>query len=794
MKQSIFLLGMIMSAPLVYAGGVGEPEYSSSFSSSERRDTAVTLQEVSVRANFASERAASLNLTTISPQDLRLHATAPNYVEVMQGVPGVYATASTGNYGDASLNIRGFKQDNIAIMLNGIPIQGLTSGSMYWSNWMGLADATYAIQIQKGMGGSMLADCAMGGLVNIITKTAIGFQPSAEVTFSSTEHGLLKTGISYNTGHSRTGWAANALVSYTHGGGFVECSGVNTLSYLLSVSKDFGDRGTLIFTAIGSPETHDQRNTELSAIEVKAHGRGYSKNWGYLGGKKFSIAHNHYFKPYFTLQHLMSGDRFSMKNSLYMAIASGGGRSTVSANGGNNIISHQTSDGHIDFDAIISENTAAKDTDGLYIGRHAMIDYLSGHWQAGTIASAEYKMSEEATLLGGVQYQYFDTWSKMKILNLLGSDYLLYYGKPCRTGDYIGARYGRTTHHASAYIQGKYDSRKWNLHLGTTIFNGNYRRHDDASGAVSRWVTAWGFSVKGGALYHIIGAADHRGGSLSAFANAGFNSRLPYAGVYLASSDLSVTGGVKNEKNLLGEMGLRGTWNGGGVELSAYMASWRDKTLTVSIAKRANEAAEKYQVTGLNALHKGIELAAHHSLLSWLGVKAYAMVASWKWKSGGKGITYDSFSGATLKEYTVYCDNLHVGDAPQTQYGAELKATIPVRGVFLPQQGGADNFYATFAWDANADMYADFEPSSRTSKTDGDAYKLPAYHVCNATVGWNTTCSKHLSVNVFASCTNIFNAMYIQRGIDGSNHDLESFRGYWGAPRMWSIGVRLHLK
>ncbi len=789
MKQNIFLLGILMSAPLMYAGGVCEPETTNSFSTSERHDSTVTLQEVSVRANFANERETPLNLTTISPQDLRFHVTAPNYVEVMQGVPGVYATSTTGNYGDASLNIRGFKQDNIAIMLNGIPIQGLTSGSMYWSNWMGLADATYAIQIQKGIGGSMLADCAMGGLVNIITKAPNGYTPTGEVSASVTEHGLLKTSASFSSGRTASGWGVHALVSYTDGGGFVECSNVRTLSYLLSVSKDFGDRHTLMFTAIGSPETHDQRNTELSAAEVEKYGRGYSKNWGYLNGEKYSIARNHYFKPYFTLQHLMNGDRFSMKNSLYLAIANGGGRSTVSASGWNSIISHQTDEGHIDFDAIIGENTAMRDADGLHIGHHAMIDYLSGHTQAGAIASAEYQVNYHVSLLSGVQYQYFDTWSKMKMLNLLGSDYLLYYGTPYRQADYIGSRYGRTTHHASAYLQGKYHSDRWNLHLGATLFNGNYRRHNDVSGAVSRWVTGWGFSVKGGALYHI--TKTHGGGALSVFANAGYNSRLPYAGVYLASSDLTVTNNVKNEKNVLGEMGIRTAWNGGGLELSAYLASWRDKTLTVSIAKRANEAAEKYQVTGLNALHKGIELAAHHSLFSWLQVKAYAMVASWKWKSGGKGITYDSFSGATLKEYAVYCNNLHVGDAPQTQYGAELKASLPVKGLFRPQQGKADNFYATFEWNANADMYADFEPSSRTSEADGDAYKLPAYHLCNATIGWSTALSKHLSVNVFASCANLFDAKYIQRGIDGKSHDLESFRGYWGAPRMWSFGMRL---
>ena len=93
-------------------------------------DTTITLQEVAVRSNFANEQSTALSLTTLSPQHIRLYASGPNYVEMMQGVPGVYAAASTGAYGDGALNSRGFKRDNRAILLNGIPIQGLTSGSM----------------------------------------------------------------------------------------------------------------------------------------------------------------------------------------------------------------------------------------------------------------------------------------------------------------------------------------------------------------------------------------------------------------------------------------------------------------------------------------------------------------------------------------------------------------------------------------------------------------------------------------------------------------------------------------
>ena len=255
-------------------------------------DTMLSLQEVVIRGNFSDERHSALNLTTIQPDDILRHSTAPNYLEMMQGVPGVYATSSTGTYGDATLNMRGFKQENISILLNGIPIQGLTSGSMYWSNWMGLADATYAIQIQKGLGSSMLADTSVGGAVNIITKRT-GNSSMTNFGFSATQFGTYKGNVNYSSGNLPNGWGVDLSLAYVTGSGYVEASSIQTFSYMLSVSKILNEENTLIFTALGSPEEHDQRNIELTSEDVEKYGRDYNKNWGMLRGKEYSIGRNH---------------------------------------------------------------------------------------------------------------------------------------------------------------------------------------------------------------------------------------------------------------------------------------------------------------------------------------------------------------------------------------------------------------------------------------------------------------------------------------------------------------------
>jgi len=760
-KTQIVVLGItILPTLLCASNGTEEVVYS---------DTIISLQDITVRAHFASENQTPLNLTTISPEKIRLHTAAPNYLEMLQGIPGVYATATTGSYGDATLNMRGFKQENISIMLNGIPIQGLTSGSMYWSNWMGLADATYSVQIQKGLGNSMLADCAMGGAVNIVTKSS-SFERKIDIGLSTTSWGTNKINFGYSSGIMMHGWSVDLNLSATKGSGYVDCTDIKTFSYMLSIGKQMGENNSLIFTAIGSPENHDQRNTELSETEVDKYGRNYSKNWGYLNGKAYSIARNHYAKPYFTLQHIMDREKFSMKNSVYLALADGGGRSTYAASGATSIINHRNNIGLIDFDAIVAENIA----NGA--SKNIMIDYLSGHTQAGAITSAEYKLTPRWTAATGLQYQYYGTWSKMEILDLLGGQYWYDYSTKSNLGigDYVGSRYSRTTHHTSGYLQALYNTEKISANLGVSIFNGNYRRTNDATNEHSDWAHGWGASVKSGILYHL-------NSSNALYLNAGYNSRLPYAGVYLASSNLSITNDITNEKNLMAEGGWRANWNRGGIEVSGYVASWKNKTLTVSIAKRANEAAEKYQVKGLNAFHTGIELSGFQQVTPQLKVSFYAMTASWKWKNSGKAIIYDSFSGETLKEYEIACDGLHVGDAPQTQVGATI---------YYHMKKG---FYTNIAYQINARMYADFEPSSRSSKDLNDAYKLPAYSVADVTIGWSGRTRNNLGVNIFATCNNIFDAKYIERGIDGATHDIESFKGYWNQARTFSFGIKVSL-
>lgn len=793
MKKHFLLMGItiLMSALQVRADDAPTGALS-------ERDT-LTLQEVTVRAAFSSPKNSPLRLTVIDDRTLKSRASARTYPELLKFIPGVYATAETGSYGDARFNIRGFSQENISVLLNGIPISGLTSGNMFWNNWLGLADATYAIQLQKGVGASMLSDGSVGGSVNIITSTS-GERFSLSASMLASHFGTYKGSLSLSSGLLPKGWSVSLMASYVGGRGYVQATDVSAFSYMLNVSRFIGKEHTLLFTALGSPERHDQRSQRLSWDEVRRFGRDYNKNWGTRDGRPYNISQNNYFKPYFTLQHIWNGERVSMKNSVYLAVGSGGGRWTETK--GKSILSFMR-DGQIDWDAVVQNNLAgtvpapAPDAPSGICASDILSDFMAGHTQTGAIVSAKYNVSRSWSMEAGLHYQYYSTWENERITDLLGADYWYedYAGKSLsglagrdpykKVGDYIRTDNGKVTHHGTVYLTMALQTEKLSANLGVSGFGSLNRRWDrynyTGDDIWSGTAKGLGASIKGGILWKPSMAH-------SIYANGGWYSRLPYPGVWFSSGNNEITGNVRNERNILGELGYRFAWDHGGVEVTGYVAYWKNKSIMSDQYKQADAIGEtKYMVTGLDALHYGVEADAFYRPAGWAKLSVFASVGDWRWKNDVSAVIYDDYSDSQVASIGVYCDGLPVGGAPQTQVGAQAEFTIPA------------GFSLSVDWQFNDRMYAEFDPVTRTDASDrSPAYRIPSYHLLGATLQWTGTfgagkapdSERLYGLTVFLTGANLLDTMYIERGKDGVGHDLASFRGYWGFGRNFSFGLR----
>lgn len=747
----------------------------------------LSIQEVTVSATFSRADRSPLRLTTVSESAIKDRAASRTYPELLKSIPGLYATSESGSYGDARLNIRGFKQENISVLLNGVPISGLTTGSMYWNNWMGLADATYAIQVQKGVGSSMLSDCSVGGSVNILTSS-VSESMKAEAGMYGTGYGTFKGYASYSSGILPGGWGVSVMASYVGGSGYVDRTDVNSYAYMLNVTKRLGKYNTILFTALGSPEQHEQRSSRLSWDEVSTYGLRYNKNWGYRDGKAYNLNKNNYFKPYFLLQHLYSKDRLTMTNSAYLAIGSGGGRWTETK--GSPISSYRTGDGLVDWDAALSANMSGPVTgDGLEAS-NILTDYMAGHTQAGAVFSAALDLSRGWKLETGAHYQYYYTWEYETITDLLGADYWyedystqslagLAGRNPVKhVGDRVRTNNGKIINHGTVYVSAAYTSDRLNANAGVSLFGSTNQRWDrynyTGDGVYSETVLGSGFSAKGGVLYK-----PGRGHNI--YANAGYYSRMPYFDTFFSSGNNEPSRDVRNERNMLGEAGYRFVYDRGGVETTVYAAYWKNRTLMSNPYKPQDEDESRYMITGLDAFHYGVEVEAFHNFTRWLRLSAYLSAGDWRWKNDVQATIYDDYTMQPVETVNVYSDGLPVGDAPQTQVGASVKVDIPWGFTF-----NAD-------WRFNSRMYADFDPEDRTDPEDrGCSYRIPDYHLLDMSLYWRHGFGKGLSATVFATVSNVLDTVYIERGVDGASHDLDTFRGFWGFGRNFSFGLRLN--
>ena len=166
--------------------------------------------------DIAKDRKTPVAVSTIKAEEIQLKLGSQEFPELLNTTPSIYATKSGGGFGDARVNIRGFDTNNSAVMINGVPVNDMENGQVYWSNWAGLSDVTSAIQVQRGLGSSKLAVSSVGGTINVVTKTSLNAEGGA-IGATVGNDGYVKTLASYSSGLLDNGFSASMLISRTGG-------------------------------------------------------------------------------------------------------------------------------------------------------------------------------------------------------------------------------------------------------------------------------------------------------------------------------------------------------------------------------------------------------------------------------------------------------------------------------------------------------------------------------------------------------------------------------------------------
>ena len=218
--------------------------------------SALELSALEVLASRAGEK-TPVAYTNITKAEVEARLGSQDIPMVLNTTPSVYATQQGGGAGDARINVRGFNQRNVAVMINGVPQNDMENGWVYWSNWDGVGDATSSIQMQRGLSAVNLATPSIGGTMNIITDpTALkrGGKFKQEIGAG----GFLKTTANLNTGLVNDKMAFSATIVRKTGDGIIDKTWTDAWAYYFGASYAANDKNRFELYAIGAPQRHGQ--------------------------------------------------------------------------------------------------------------------------------------------------------------------------------------------------------------------------------------------------------------------------------------------------------------------------------------------------------------------------------------------------------------------------------------------------------------------------------------------------------------------------------------------------------
>lgn len=797
---------------------------------------AIDLGEVSVIATLGVARRTPVAMSTITPQLIEEKLGTLEFPELLKSTPGVYATKGPGGFGDSKINMRGFQSANVAVMINGVPMNDMEWGGVYWSNWAGLSDVTSIMQTQRGLGASKVSAPSVGGSINIITKS-IDAKEGGFVSYGMGNDGYQKMVFTVSTGLSDKGWAMTILGGKTWGDGYVQGAEFEGYNYFINISKKISDKHQMSFTAFAAPQWHYQRNNNDGlTIAGWQQAKKYMKDdspykfnptYGYgLNGERKSSSYNQYHKPQISLNHLWQIDeKSSLSTAVYTSIGRGSGYSgqgTSSAfasqwYGTSNGVLNTTfrnADGTFAYDKIYELNMASDHGSEMIMSKSKNF-----HNWIGLISTYTTSLSQNIDVYGGVDFRYYQGIHTNEIVDLYGGDYYIdlrnrpnvkpenyagagtpeFINKKLQVGDVVYRDYDGFVLQEGAFGQVEYNRGNISAFAAGSLSNTTYWRYDrfyyDANHAKSETLHFLGYTIKGGANYNI--DANH-----NVFANVGYISRAPFfsGGAFLNSTVSNATNpNAVNEKVFSIEAGYGYKSRVLTANLNVYRTMWLDKTMTRSYELSDGNRAS-INMEGVDALHQGVELEVVAKPLSWLNLTAMLSVGDWKWNSNALGYFYNDAgqpiadaqggiaSGIGADDHASMKLNLkdvNVGGSAQTTAAVGATARMSKAIKVGVDYNIFDRNYADWSFSSNDLML-------NGNKTYENSWKIPGSGVVDLFASYSFPIGSTKAI-VSGNVDNLFDQEYIADAYDGGNHDWETaYRVFYGFGRTYAVRLKIN--
>lgn len=787
---------------------------------------------IMVLADRAKIRETPVAFTDVRKADMEARLGSQDIPLVMNTTPSVYATNQGGGAGDSRINVRGFDQRNVAIMVNGVPVNDMENAWLYWSNWDGLADASSSVQMQRGLSAINLATPSIGGTMNIITDPT-GLSRSARFKQELGNDGFMKSTLMFNSGLIDGKYAFNGAVVRKTGDGFVDATWTDAWAYYFGASYQINSRNRLELYAMGAPQRHGQNLFKqniavydkefakgLSDYDQAAFGkfiekgRRFNQNWApvsesYTGKQAVETKtfdrynsgiinerENFYHKPLVNLNwYSKLSDRLGLYTTFYYSGGTGGGTGTYGrvltrdANGelGDDDYRYYfgPSPWFRDWNETIAMNAGPagdyyvdqrkltkKDGQSLGILRNSR----NNQWTIGAISKANYQLTDAVNLTAGVDWRTAEIDHYREVRDLLGGKYFVF------TGNQFDS--------PAMYNKGLGD--KIDYYFTNTVdWLGFFGQAEYSAGAISAYGMG-GYSTisysytnhfrkdeKGNKLTSETGwisGAQVKGGAsyritddLDVFANGGMVSKVPIFDDVINDRTGTKAEDPKNEEFSAIEGGVNWYGMDGRLAVKGNFYYTSWQNKSNSVSITNQDGTEGIIfIQGMDLLHKGIELEAAFQPMDLFRLDVAGSLGDWKYTKDVSGV-YKDYTGGGAQDVKY---NFYVDGLKS---GDAPQTQLAVIGTVFPLSGA--QLQAVVRHYRN--HYSQWNPLDRTNPDDrAQSWRAPNYTVVDLHATWNLPFKLgSIGLQAFAHVFNALDETYIQDATDNSQFNAYTANG-----------------
>ena len=215
-----------------------------------------------------------------------------------------FISAAAFNFGPARFRIRGYDSEYTNVFMNGVPVNRLENGRVFWAAWGGLNDVMRNRENDIGLDAMNYSIGGVGGGTSIDTRASNQWAQTRVSYASSNRTYRNRVMVTHSSGLQSNGWAYSLSASRRWGNeGYIEGTSYDAWSYFLSIDKVLNEQHALNLTVFGAPNRRGRPAGVIQELYDLTGSNYYNPNWGWYEGEKRNAREAHTHQPMFILRH-----------------------------------------------------------------------------------------------------------------------------------------------------------------------------------------------------------------------------------------------------------------------------------------------------------------------------------------------------------------------------------------------------------------------------------------------------------------------------------------------------------